>query len=32
MQDADYIAGINLASDAVIIAQTALVPLKMTGQ
>ncbi len=32
MQDADYIAGINLASDAVIIAQTALVPLKMTGR
>lgn len=32
MQDADYIAGINLASDAVIIAQTALVPFKLTGR
>lgn len=31
-RDADYIAGINLASDAVIIAQTALVPLKMSGR
>jgi lipopolysaccharide/colanic/teichoic acid biosynthesis glycosyltransferase len=32
MQDADYIAGINLASDAVIIAQTVLVPFKMSGR
>lgn len=32
MQDADYIAGRNLASDALIIAQTALVPFKMSGR
>lgn len=32
MQDADYVADINLARDAGIIAQTALVPLKMSGR
>lgn len=32
LQDADYVADINLASDAVIIAQTALVPFMMSGR
>ena len=32
MQYADYVADINLARDAAIIAQTALVPFKMSGR
>lgn len=32
MQDADYITNINLTHDALIIAQTALVPFKMSGR